>query len=68
MNIPECNEFVIKHKPICCGKKTDVSVRSLTNHYQYFICRVCDKDIKIQYWPLYEKDIRDIKLRSIVCD
>jgi len=71
MNIPESRDFVVKYRPICCGKQVDISVQEHTNtlagnNWQNFICRTCDKSIRIQYWPLREDDIRELKLNSIL--
>jgi hypothetical protein len=66
MNIPESRDFVVKYRPICCGKQVDISVQEHTNSWQNFICRTCDKSIRIQYWPLREDDIRELKLNSIL--
>jgi hypothetical protein len=66
MNIPECREFVVKHRPKCCGQQVDPMGYEITNSWQIFICRSCNKSIKIKYWPLYEDDIRDLKLNVLL--
>jgi hypothetical protein len=38
----------------------------ITNSYQHFVCRGCDKSSKIQYWPLSYEKVRDLKLGSIL--
>ena len=67
MNIIESREFVVKHRPICCGKQVDTMGYQITNSWQYFVCRGCDKQIQIQYWPLTFETMRDLKLGSILC-
>ena len=67
MNIHESREFVVKHRPICCGGQVDVMSYHISNSYQYFVCKGCDKKIEIQYWPLSFKKMRDLKLGSILC-
>lgn len=66
MNIPECREFVVKWRPFCCGKRVNISMYELGNHWQHFFCRECNKKMQIQCWPLYEKDLRDLKLNVIL--
>lgn len=66
MNIPECREFVIKHRPICCGKQVDSLGYNVTNSYQYFVCRCCDNKLSISYWPLTSERIRELKLNSLI--
>lgn len=66
MNIQECRDFVLKHRPFCCGERVESSVYSVTNHWQHFFCRECNNEIKINCWPLYEDDIRDLKLNTIL--
>ena len=73
MNIHESREFVVKHRPICCGQQVEAMgytyiypPTELTNSWQFFICRGCDKSSKIQYWPLSYEKMRDLKLNSIL--
>lgn len=66
MNIPECREFVVKHRPKCCGQQVDTMGYNLTNSIQYFVCRVCNERSQIKYWPLHENDIRDLKLNVLL--
>jgi len=76
MNIQESREFVVKHRPICCGQQVEASHLTppfygamgyeITNSYQHFVCRGCDKSSKIQYWPLSYEKMRDLKLNSIL--
>lgn len=67
MNIHESREFVVKHRPICCGKQVEKMGHQITNSWQYFVCRSCDKRFEIQYWPLTFEVMRDLKLGSILC-
>jgi hypothetical protein len=67
MNIQESREFVIKHRPICCAQQVEAMGYEVTNSWQFFICRGCDKSSKIQYWPLSYEKMRDLKLNSILC-
>ena len=66
MNIHESREFVVKHRPICCGQQVEAMGYEITNSYQYFVCRGCDESSKIQYWPLSYEKMRDLKLGSIL--
>jgi hypothetical protein len=66
MNIPESRDFVVKHRPICCAQQVDTMGYNLTNSIQYFVCRVCNENSQIKYWPLCEDQIRDLKLNSIL--
>jgi len=66
MNIHESREFVVKHRPICCGQQVEAMGYEITNSYQHFVCRGCDKSSKIQYWPLSYEKVRDLKLNSIL--
>jgi hypothetical protein len=66
MNIHESREFVVKHRPICCGQQVEAMGYEITNSYQHFVCRGCDKSSKIQYWPLSYEKMRDLKLGSIL--
>jgi len=66
MNIQESREFVVKHRPICCGQQVEAMGYEITNSYQHFVCRGCDKSSKIQYWPLSYEKVRDLKLNSIL--
>lgn len=66
MNVIECREFVRKHAPKCCNKKTEVMGYNITNSIQYFVCRVCNERVEIKYWPLGEDDIRDLKLNFLL--
>jgi DNA-directed RNA polymerase subunit RPC12/RpoP len=66
MNMWESREFVVKYRPICCGNQVGAVGHELTNNYQHFVCRGCDKRIKIQYWPLSYERMRDLKLNSIL--
>jgi hypothetical protein len=66
MNIHESREFVVKHRPICCGQQVEAMGYEITNSYQYFVCRGCDESSKIQYWPLSCEKMRDLKLNSIL--
>ena len=66
MNIHESREFVAKHRPICCGQQVEAMGYEVTNSWQFFICRGCDKSSKIQYWPLSYEKMRDLKLGSIL--
>jgi hypothetical protein len=66
MNIQESREFVVKHRPICCGQQVEAMGYEITNSYQHFVCRGCDKSSKIQYWPLSYEKMRDLKLNSIL--
>lgn len=66
MNIQESREFVVKHRPICCGQQVEAMGYEITNSYQHFVCRGCDKSSKIQYWPLSYEKMRDLKLGSIL--
>jgi hypothetical protein len=66
MNIHESREFVVKHRPICCGQQVEAMGYEITNSYQHFVCRGCDKSSKIQYWPLSYEKVRDLKLGSIL--
>ena len=67
MNIHESREFVVKHRPICCGHQVEAMGYQITNSLQYFVCIGCDKSIEIQYWPLSYEKMRDLKLGSILC-
>ena len=66
MNMWESREFVVKHRPICCGQQVEAMGYEITNSYQHFVCRGCDKSSKIQYWPLSYEKVRDLKLNSIL--
>jgi hypothetical protein len=66
VNIHESREFVVKHRPICCGQQVEAMGYEITNSYQHFVCRGCDKSSKIQYWPLSYEKMRDLKLGSIL--
>jgi hypothetical protein len=66
MNIHESREFVVKHRPICCGQQVEAMGYQITNSLQYFVCRGCNKSIEIQYWPLSYEKMRDLKLNSIL--
>ena len=66
MNIHESREFVVKYRPICCGQQVEAMGYEITNSYQHFVCRGCDKSSKIQYWPLSYEKMRDLKLGSIL--
>lgn len=66
MNIHESREFVVKHRPICCGHQVEAMGYQITNSLQYFVCIGCDKSIEIQYWPLSYEKMRDLKLGSIL--
>jgi len=66
MNIHESRDFVVKYRPLCCGKQVDTMGYQITNSLQYFICRGCDKKICIQYWPLTFETMRDLKINSIL--
>jgi hypothetical protein len=66
MNIPESRDFVVEHRPICCGQQVEAMGYNLTNSIQHFVCRGCDNKVDIKYWPLYEDQIRDLKLNSIL--
>jgi hypothetical protein len=67
MNRIESREFVVKHRSICCGQQFDTIDHDVTNSWQFFVCRRCDKSSKVQYWPLSYEKMRDIKLNSILC-
>ena len=67
MNVHESREFVVKHRPICCGSQVETMGYEITNSWQYFVCRSCDKRFEIQYWPLTFEVMRDLKLGSILC-
>jgi hypothetical protein len=66
MNIPESRDFVIKHRPNCCNEKVNILGCDLSNKRQYFVCRKCYNKYEIKYWPLYQEDIRELKLNSIL--
>ena len=70
MNIPESRDFVVEQRPFCCGKRVDedsyTSMYELGLYWQHFICRISNKKIQIKYWPLYESDIRELKLNVIL--
>jgi hypothetical protein len=65
MNIPECRQFVINHPPNCCGRVV-TSGYYATKKIQYFSCISCKKEFNVCYWPLYESDIREMKLNKLV--
>lgn len=66
MNIHESREFVVKHRPICCGQQVEAMGYQITNSLQYFVCRGCNKRSEIRYWPLTFETMRDLKLNSIL--
>ncbi len=66
MNIPESRDFVVEHRPKCCGKQVDTMSYNLTNSIQHFVCRGCGNKVDIKYWPLCEDDIRDLKLNVLL--
>lgn len=66
MNIPESRDFVVKYRPICCDRQVDTLGYNVSSSCQHFICRGCDKRITINYWPLYEEKIRELRLNSIL--
>ena len=43
MNRIESREFVVKHRSICCGQQFDTIDHDVTNSWQFFVCRRCDK-------------------------
>lgn len=66
MNIHESRDFVVKHRPICCGQQVEAMGYQITNSLQYFVCRGCDGTFEIKYWPLAFETMRDLKLNSIL--
>jgi hypothetical protein len=66
MNIQESRDFVVKYRPLCCGKQVDAMGYEITNSWQHFVCRGCDEKFEIKYWPLTFETMRDLKLNSIL--
>lgn len=64
MNIEECRQFVVNHAPPCCGEVRPIGYH-ITNKKQYFICSSCRKSFEVYYWPLYQNDIRELKLNKL---
>ncbi len=66
MNIPESRDFVVENRPICCDKRVEELGYDISNSYQHFVCRTCDKRISIKYWPLTEDSMRELKINQII--
>jgi transposase-like protein len=65
VNIEESRQFVVKHPPTCCGEVREAGY-NITNKKQYFFCNSCRKSFEVYYWPLYESDIRELKLNKLL--